>query len=207
MGMKIFFGCGVVAGPLFVASFLVQGAVKPDYDPLRHPVSSLALGPSGWVQTATFVLCGLLVVVFAAGLLRGPGIARRAGAILVGIWGAGLVGAGAWVTDPVSGFPPGTAALLPEPSATGLLHDLFSVAAFFALAAACLVLAGGAGRWWAVYSVLSGLVVLVAFLVCGAGFGQDEALVDIAGLSQRVSLIAGWTWLTALATRSLRASA
>ena len=32
--------CGMVAGPLFFAIFLTAGAVRPDYDPLRHPVSS-----------------------------------------------------------------------------------------------------------------------------------------------------------------------
>lgn len=205
--MKILFACGVIAGPLFVASFLVHGVLKPGYDPLRHPVSSLALGPAGWVQTVTFVLCGLLVVAFAVGLATRPGITRKAGAVLLSIWGVGLVGAGVYVTDPVSGYPAGTPALAAEPSPTGLRHDLFSVAAFLALAAACLVLAGGAGRRWALFSVASGAVVLVAFLICGAGFGQNPTLVDVAGLSQRISLIAGWFWIHALALRSLRAPA
>jgi Protein of unknown function (DUF998) len=43
--MRALFVCGVVAGPLFVLVFLIEGAMTPDYDPLRHPVSSLALGP------------------------------------------------------------------------------------------------------------------------------------------------------------------
>jgi Protein of unknown function (DUF998) len=42
--------CGLVAGPVFVAVFLGEGAVRDGYQPLRHPVSSLALGPGGWVQ-------------------------------------------------------------------------------------------------------------------------------------------------------------
>jgi hypothetical protein len=32
---------------------LIEGAMMPDYDPLRHPVSPLALGPYGWTQTAS----------------------------------------------------------------------------------------------------------------------------------------------------------
>jgi hypothetical protein len=193
---------GAIAGPLFVIAFLVEGAVKPDYDPMRHPVSSLALGPFGWTQTAVFLVAGLLTVAFAAGLARLPGARRKVGAILIGVWGAGLAGAGAFVTDPVSGSPPGTPAL-PEPLTTsGALHDLFSVPAFFALGAACFVLSAGAGRRWAVFSVLSGAAVLGAFFLSGVGFQQTEPFVDVAGLWQRVSLTLGWTWITALALRA-----
>ncbi|MGH3184154.1 MAG: DUF998 domain-containing protein [Streptosporangiaceae bacterium] len=45
--------CGAAAGPLFVAVFVVEGARRAGYKPLRHPVSSLSLGPHGWVQVAT----------------------------------------------------------------------------------------------------------------------------------------------------------
>jgi hypothetical protein len=65
--------CGVIAGPLFIVGFLIEGALTPDYDPLRHPVSSLALGPFGWTQTANFMIAGLLTLAFAIGLIRLPG--------------------------------------------------------------------------------------------------------------------------------------
>jgi hypothetical protein len=39
--------CGVVAGPVFVTVFLFEGAVREGYRPLRHPVSSLAIGSRG----------------------------------------------------------------------------------------------------------------------------------------------------------------
>ena len=45
--------CGAVAGPLFVSVFWIEGVRRPDYKPLRHPVSSLSLGPRGWVQAAS----------------------------------------------------------------------------------------------------------------------------------------------------------
>jgi hypothetical protein len=202
--VRALYACGAAAGPGFVAAFLVEGATRPDYDPLRHPVSSLALGPFGWTQTASFLVAGMLAVAFAAGLVRLSGLRRRVGAVLVGLWGAGLVGAGAFVTDPVSGYPPGTPPLPPEPSTVGTLHDLFSVLAFFALGAACFVFAAGAGWRWAVYSVLSGAVFLGAFFLSGVGFQQDPSLVAVAGLWQRVSLTIGWLWLTALALRALR---
>ena len=46
--------CSAIAGPLFVTVFVVEGAQRPDYKPLRHPVSSLALGSRGSVQVANF---------------------------------------------------------------------------------------------------------------------------------------------------------
>jgi hypothetical protein len=57
--------CGVIGGPLFVATFLVEDATHANYDPLRHPVSSLALSDSGWVQGANFIVTGLLTLAFA----------------------------------------------------------------------------------------------------------------------------------------------
>ncbi len=65
---KALLACGAIAGPLFVLVFLVEGATRAGYDPLRHPVSSLALGDHGWTQIANFVVAGLLTLAFAAGL-------------------------------------------------------------------------------------------------------------------------------------------
>ncbi len=60
---------GAGAGPLFVAVFLVKGATPDDFDPLRHPISSLPLGPSAWRQTARFLVAGLLTLALALGRL------------------------------------------------------------------------------------------------------------------------------------------
>ncbi len=65
---KALLSCGAIAGPLFVAAFLVEDAARVGYEPLRHPVSSLALGDHGWTQTANFVVACLLTLAFAAGL-------------------------------------------------------------------------------------------------------------------------------------------
>ena len=102
--------CGIVAGPLFFAIFLIAGALRPDYDPLRHPVSSLELGPTGWVQSLNFILTGTLVVLFGIGIrstVRKLGGGRTV-PILFMLVGAGLIGAGLFAPDPLSGYPPGT---------------------------------------------------------------------------------------------------
>jgi hypothetical protein len=53
--------CGVLAGPLFTAAWLLEGARRADYDPVRHPISSRAFGERGWTQRASFVAAGLLL--------------------------------------------------------------------------------------------------------------------------------------------------
>ena len=193
--------CGLVAGPLFTAVFLLAGAFKGSgYDALRHPVSSLALGDHGWVQTANFLVAGALTVAFAIGLWRSG---LRAGAVLIGIWGIGLVGAGLFVTDPVSGFPLGTPPMS-DYTTTGALHDGFSLPAFLALAAAQVVLSRGQTSRWMIYSLLSATAFLACFVLASAGFNQASGLVDVGGLFQRIAVVIGWTWTVALAVRVLR---
>ncbi|MGB8388504.1 DUF998 domain-containing protein, partial [Mycobacterium sp.] len=58
---RVLLTCGVVAGPLFVVVFLIEGALQPDYSPMRQPVSSLSIGSMGWTQMANFLVTGLLM--------------------------------------------------------------------------------------------------------------------------------------------------
>jgi len=60
--------CGAIAGPLFVLTFLIEGASRANYNALRHPVSWLAIGHSGWVQSVNFLVTGLLLLIFAVEL-------------------------------------------------------------------------------------------------------------------------------------------
>jgi hypothetical protein len=68
VGTRTLLICGAIAGPLFTVAWLVEGATRADYSPLRHPVSSLALGEFGWTQVANFIVTGLLTLAFAVGL-------------------------------------------------------------------------------------------------------------------------------------------
>jgi hypothetical membrane protein len=203
---------GALAGPLFVAAFTLQGAVRDDYDWQRHPVSGLALGPGGWVQVVNFVVAGALLVAGAAGLWLDddPAVRTRAGAVLVALAGAGLLLAGVFTTAPVSGYPPGTP---PEPAAYTVeeaLHDVVSMPVFLGLPLATWAFAGALvrarHRAWAAYSAASGLAMLVLFLLSGIGFSQDPGLRADAGLYQRLSIAVGLGWVTALSLRQLTRS-
>jgi hypothetical protein len=130
---------GLLAGPLFVGSGLAQAATREGFDLTRHPVSLLALGDGGWVQVATFVATGALTAACAAGLRRVPS-AGSWGPRLLGVFGAGLVAAGVFVTDAGAGFPAGAPAGAPEPSWHGILHEAgFGIAMLGWTAAAVVV--------------------------------------------------------------------
>jgi hypothetical protein len=204
--------CGMIAGPLFTLAWLVEGATRANYHPLRHPVSSLALGDLGWTQIANFIVAGLLTLAFAVGLWRAlrPRGGSTWGPLLIGAYAIGLLGAGIFVTDPVSGYPPGTPDQLIEYSSVhAALHDLFSIPTFVGLPIACFVFArrfvGWGQRGWAIYSTVSGLAFAVMFLLASAGFAQAAGQVDLAGLFQRITITIGWSWLTLLAIRLLNA--
>ncbi|MFI0355429.1 DUF998 domain-containing protein [Actinomadura sp. 9N407] len=203
--------CGVVAGPLFTAAYLIEGATRAGYSTLRHPVSSLALGEYGWTQTANFLVAGVLVVAFAAGVWRAaprPVGGPFWGPALIGLWGAGLLGAGAFRADPVSGYPSGTPDLLEEYTTLGALHDGVSIIGFLGMAAVCFVFTRrfarvrSTGR--AVLSATAGLLFLVLMELSNVAFSQNEALVDHGGLLQRGAVTVVWVWMAWLALHLLR---
>ena len=182
--------CGTAAAPLFVGTFLLEGARRADYDPFRHPVSSLALGPRGWVQTVNFCTAGVLWLAGAVGLTRtddqgGHTTSHHVGPILLAAAGVGMLGSGAFVTDPVSGYPPGTPDTLSSYSTAGALHDAFAVPTFLGLPAAAFVFARQfrrhGHRGWAAYSAASGAGMLAALEFANAAFGQRPALVRYGG--------------------------
>jgi Protein of unknown function (DUF998) len=135
---------GAVAAPLFAVVALAQAAARPGYDLTRHPVSMLALGDLGWIQTANFVVCGVLMLVAAVGVRR----ARRGqkggtwGPILFVTQGVGLLVASAFEIDPGDGFPIGTPAGAPTTMSWHMLvHNAGGSLTFFTMIAACFVLA------------------------------------------------------------------
>ncbi|MGW1501291.1 DUF998 domain-containing protein [Streptomyces mirabilis] len=203
MGNQALLACGMAAGPVFTLGYLLEGASRVDYKPFRHPVSSLSLGRGGWAQTVNFLVVGLLSLIFAVGLWHvGP---SHWGALLIGTWAVGLLGAGAFRTDPVSGYPPGTPDQLQHHTRAGALHDMLSLIGFLALTVACFVFALSSSPGWAIYSIASGVLFATTMALSSAAFSQHQRWVDLGGLIQRVSITIGWTWQTLLAVRILHA--
>src|SRR5712691_8785992 len=129
---RLLLACGAIGPLLFIVVFLIEGATRADYNPLRYPVSSLSIGDLGWIQAANFLMVGLLLFAFALGLrraLRGES-GGTWGPLLIGLAGIGLFGAGIFTSDPIFGYPPSAPLVLAQYSVHGHLHDLFSVLLF-----------------------------------------------------------------------------
>jgi hypothetical protein len=176
---------------------------------LRHPVSSLALGPGGRVQTANFAVTGTLILASAVGLGRAadPALSSRTARALIGAAGASLIGSAAFVTDPVSGYPPGTPDALTQPSRTGIMHNLAAVPVFLGLPAAAFTCgwrsARAGHRGFGLYCAATATTMLATSAMASAGFNQSPRLVNLAGLFQRASIVTGCGWLIALSARAL----
>jgi hypothetical protein len=136
--------CGILVGPLFIGVWLIQALTRAGFDLTRHPLSLLSLGGLGGIQIANFVVSGLLLVAFAAGIRRVlyPGRGGSWGPALIALTGLGLIVAGVFTTDPGAGFPAGAPDGAPEHlSWHGILHEVGFVLTSVGWIAACFVFA------------------------------------------------------------------
>ncbi len=202
--------CGVVAGRLFVTTFTVLGEGRDGYDARRDAVSSLAEGRRGWIQRTNFVVTGALYLATAAGLARQPRKVVGSGAtpVLLAAAGAGLVGSGVFLTDAIGGLSDAPASGDRQRSREGLLHDLCAIPIFVGIPVAAAASGRGFAKQgysgWACYSRASALGMATTFVLFGAAFVDAPGLVAWGGLFQRVSIAAGFGWLTALSMRARR---
>jgi Protein of unknown function (DUF998) len=198
----VLLACGIAGPPLFVGLSLVLASVRDGFDLRRHPFSLLSLGELGWVQIANFVVSGLLVLAFAAGLSRrlrgGPG--DRTVPVAFAAMGASLIGGGVFTADPAFAFPPGTPDGSPATvSWHSALHGVAFGVGMLALVAATALLGSrflrtGERRWgW--YSLASGVVYLV---LGGLGVATGDFRVVT------VAIVVGWGWAAVVAAQLRR---
>lgn len=161
-------GYGVIVGPIYLALGLLQALVRDGFDLARHPLSLLANGPGGWVQTANFAVSGLMVIAAAVGFARALRPQSRVAGWILGCFGAAMIAAAVFPADPVDGFPIGTPEGMPTTVSTpGLLHFAAGGIGFLALAVSCFVVAAAMSRRkqpaMARLSFFSGLAVAGGF--------------------------------------------
>jgi Protein of unknown function (DUF998) len=201
---------GAIAAAGFVVAFTLEGAVRPGYDPVRHYVSQLSLGPGGWVQAVSFVVTGLLVAVFAGALRHdlAGGRGGVAGPVLIGVVGLGFVLAGLFPADPgLNDYPPGSTFPADGPSRSFLVHMVAGALVFAGLPLAGAVLArrfrrDPAWRGWAGPTAAAALVVFVLWAGSTVLSGDGSGPIDgVLGLVQRVYLLVGLGWLAAVSLR------
>ncbi|NGP09388.1 DUF998 domain-containing protein [Rhodococcus sp. 14C212] len=176
---------GIVAPLLFTVVVLAQQAARRgEYSPTAETISALEAGPNGWIQQINFVVLGMLLLLFAVAVYRGP--AGVLGPVLIGLAGVGAL----------------IAAVFPlREDAAGVTYDpgyhFVSGFTFFSCIALGLVVTSRRLARDGRFPALS-RYVLGAGLVAAAGvplmvvlvLPDDAPLHDVAGLVQR-----GILWL------------
>jgi len=169
----------ILLGPILFAVVLTSLTIL-QYDfmlgigwhPIKDPTfdwpSGLALGKYGWVMTATFIISGILMFIFALRLKAElkPALASQAGSILFACSGLALASL-AFTTDPT----------LTTVYRTwhGLLHDASFVALGLTLLPAMLMIgkafqADSRWRGYGIYTWLTAAFAIPSFFIKGAAF-------------------------------------
>jgi Protein of unknown function (DUF998) len=197
-------GYGVLVGPFYLTVGLIQALVRDGFDLTRHSLSVLTNGPGGWVQTANFVLSGLMVLAVAVGFARVPVPRLRPAAVCLGVFGLSMIVAAGFPADPVDGFPIGTPEGIPASiSSSGLVHFAAGGIGFMSLAIGAFFAARAMSRLntssLARLSAASGVAIIVGFF-SGAVFPSGVGPV----LGIWFSVIVGWAWLAILSIHLYR---
>ncbi len=210
LAIRFYLSCGVLGGMIFILTSILQSLFRDDYFGMRYPVSSLSIGDYGWIQIVNFLVAGILCCLFARGLYLALQPYSRSlwTPFLVFAVGIGLAGAGIFPTDPVYGYPPSAPLILSQYTFSGYMHEAFSVFVFVGLPVVCfksrIIFLKMGNHRLATYSLISGMGMLVAFFLAGAGFKQVPLLVEIAGLLQRLSITFGFSWVVVVSLHFLR---
>jgi FtsH-binding integral membrane protein len=204
---KSLLGYGVIAGPFYVVASLAEALTRAGFSLADDDWSLLANGTLGWIHVLVLVLAGLMVAAAAVGVTRQLRAERQnaASGWLLGVYAAGLVGAGFFVADPADGFPVGTP---PGPAATpswhATLHIVFGGVGFLGLITACLVLAwqfrGLRQLGWAIFSLATGVLFFAAF----AGIATARTPGSAGVLAFTGAVILAWTWLALVSAHLYR---
>ena len=192
---------GLAGPPLFVLGVIIQQAYRGnEYSPIKQEVSALTAGSAGWAQQLNFVVFGLLIVAFAAGLHRAIAATRGGvvGPALLAVNGLQLIIAGVFplrrndagaVYDPIG------------------VHSVNGAVFFVGLGVPLIVLAlrlRPDPRWRGISGYVFGTGVgLVAAIVLVLALVRPDgaALHPWLGIAQRLVLLA---WLACVVRVALR---
>lgn len=172
---------GVAGTVLFAIIYLIEGVTRPGYNAWQQTISSLSFGPTGWIQQANFIMCGVSVIWLAfvwRQILKGGACARWY-PILHGIEGLGLIALGIFKEDP--------------------FHTVSMVVCVVAMCASLLVMARrfwGDPQWrgWVAFSVACGLWPNLVMPLFGVALDPHSALSGYTGLIERLATSPDILW-------------
>jgi hypothetical protein len=207
---RLLLTCGIIAGPFYVLTGVIQILLRPGFDVTKHALSLMSNGDLGWIQVSNFIITGLLAVAFAVGIRKTLAGTKGGvfGPLLIGIYGIGLIGAGIFPADPALGFPPGTPMGPSGISTTGFMHFVFGGVGFYAVIASCFVFAwrfwSTGERGWSWFSIATGVLFNAAFMGIAMGSGGTEFVRAVGTVSFYAAVLLLWSWMTMLAVKLRR---
>ena len=190
---------GLAGAVLFTTVYLIEGAIRPGYNPWQQAISALSLGPGGWIQQANFVIFGVctLCMAFAWRKVLKGSVYAPVYPIIQGIEGLALMMVGFFSQDPAPSYPPGV--VLTTPTLHGEIHIIGAYVTIGAMACGLFVIAWRFARdprWrgWVAYSLISGLLTLVFMAFFGAGQNAHSMFTGSAGLFERLATNTETVW-------------
>lgn len=202
---------GIIATIIFVGVFLLEGKLRPGYDPMSQYVSELSLGPRGWIQIANFLITGFLLLLFAFSVRAEfkEGKASRFGWILLTISALALLVSGPFVMDPAS-------TPRDQWSIHGILHQLIGALGFFTLAPViCFVFwrrFREDKKWqslspWTITVTAIILIAIILLRMVPVPPDASNGYTPYAGLIQRTVIITYMVWVFTFALKLFREKA
>jgi hypothetical protein len=189
---------GILAPALFVTTFMLEGWLRPGYQPLSTFVSALSLGPRGWIQIANFIIFGALFLVFTRVVAAGfqSGTASRAGLILLTIIASCYLLSGPFVMDPM-GTP------LSEATLHGTLHGIFGAIVFTLMPISCFVYfrrfrsdpEWKSMQWWTLALGAISAAGVILLTIATKLPDQHSVFTEWLGLIQRTAIVPFMIWL------------
>ena len=182
---------GALAAAVFVVVVLVEGAVRPDYDPIYYTASELSLGDRGWIQITNFLQVGVGMLAYAVGIYRV--LNTLSGAVFLAISGLALIAAGVFVVDPRRGYPPDA---VYDDAVRGTwhhqLHEVTGPVVFLAMFGACVILADQLEGAWRTYTFVTAVVGLTMTIWTALAYRRDARH---TGLAQRTLIVTYMSWV------------
>jgi len=200
---------GMIAPSLFVLTFMIEGWLRPGYNPFEMFVSALSLGSRGWVQVLNFMVFGILLFIFSRGVAAEfpDGKASRGGLVILTIIAACYFLSGPFVMD-----PPNTP--VKQVTFHGTMHGIFGAIVFMLMPTCCFVYLRRFRddpdwhflQWWTLaLGIISALGVIL--LTAATKSPATQSIFNHwQGLIQRIAIVPFMVWVFVFALGLLRRS-
>ena len=171
--------CGLAGAILFSVVYFCFGLISPDYFILSQSIGDLQLQPHGWIQSANFVMAGMFLLAFAAGLRQE--LVNDFGAVLIPLFhvltGFGLI---------IFGL-----------TLRGAMHIYAGLGGFLCVLISLLLMAGRFAsdvRWrgWVNYTIITTvLMMILSTIFCYSLINK----VPYSGIWERLTVLVRIIWM------------